>query len=538
MGAQYLFKSTDRGSSWTKISGDLTLGIDRDTLKMMGKVVGPDALSRHDGQSNYGSLTSIGESPLDAKVIWTGSDDGQVQVTRDGGRTWTNVTSHIQVPEQTYVSTVLPSRHKASRVYATFDGHYTDDYHPYVFVSEDFGATWKAIVTGLPETSVNRIREHPRNARVLVVGHERGAHVSNDGGTTWIPLAGPGAMLPTVSVDDAVFQERDNALVLGTHGRGIWVLDDVGPLETLTAGATRADALLMPIPRARLMSTFTPQAWYGHGEFFAPNPEWNAVIAYHVREGASGPAEIAINDGSVKAIRTLRGPATKGVNRVVWDLRYAAPVDSTNVPPAGGRGGGGGRGGPPAATPVGFPVGGEGGGRGNAPLGPLVLPGRYAVSVKIPGVSEPLAGTVVVESDPLPRFTDGDRVARQATLMSIYAWSKTLGDARLAIRSLVGQRDSLRADLAASADSINARVMRLSGDIDRAFNAVNTQRGPIEGWSGLPTIDQRKALGYAIEGAQKAIGDLNALVTTQIPTAYRDVAKKPWPRAVQRITPP
>jgi photosystem II stability/assembly factor-like uncharacterized protein len=206
MGAQFLFRSDDRGSSWRKISDDLTLNIERDTLKMMGKVVASDALSRHDGQSNYGSLTSIGESPLDSTLIYTGSDDGQISVTRNGGRTWTNVTAAIPgLPARTYVSTVLPSRHKAARVYATFDGHYNDDYKPYVFVSEDYGSTWKPLVARLPETSVNRIREHPKNPRVLVLAHERGVHVSNDGRCD---VACVVRNMPTVSVDDAIFQER------------------------------------------------------------------------------------------------------------------------------------------------------------------------------------------------------------------------------------------------------------------------------------------------------------------------------------------
>ncbi len=252
MGAQVLFKSTDKGSSWAKISPDLTLDVDRDTLKMMGAVVGPDALSRHDGQSNYSSLTTISESPLDGMVIYTGSDDGQVQLTRDGGATWTNLTRTIPgVPDQTYVSAVLASQFVAGRVYVTFDGHYTDDYKPYVFVSEDFGATWRSLASGLPETSVNRIAEHPKNAEVLVLAHERGVHASNDGGATWHPLT---TNMPTVAVDDVVFQERDDALVAGTHGRGIWVLDDVGPIEALTADALQADATLLPINVAREMS--------------------------------------------------------------------------------------------------------------------------------------------------------------------------------------------------------------------------------------------------------------------------------------------
>jgi photosystem II stability/assembly factor-like uncharacterized protein len=534
MGAQFLFRSDDRGSSWRKISDDLTLNIERDTLKMMGRIVESNALSRHDGQSNYGSLTSIGASPLDSTLIYTGSDDGQLFVTRNGGRTWTNVTSRVPgLPPRTYVSTVLPSRHKASRVYATFDGHYNDDYKPYVFVSEDYGMTWKSLASGLPETSINRIREHPKNSRVLVLAHERGVHVSNDGGTTWLSLSGN---MPTVSTDDAIFQERDNALVVGTHGRGIWVLDDAGPLDALTSDALAAEATLLPINRARLMSTFNPQAWYGEGEHFSPNPDWGAVVQYNLRDGASGPAEVTVTDNAGRAVRALKGPAAKGMNRVVWDLRMNPPVDSANVPTGGGRGGGGGgRGGPPAAVPVGFPGGGEGGGggRGNV-VGPLVLPGVYSMRVAIPGLKTPLTRTVAVEADPLPRFSAPDRAARQIVLLSIYDWTKALGEARLAARALVGQRDSIKADVAGSAaDSLNARIGRTATAIDRALLAVNGQRGPIEGWSGQPTADQRKAVGYAIDDARKAINDLNKLITTEIPAAYGGA--NGWKRRVSPV---
>ena len=539
MASQMLFKSTDRGASWSKISGDLTLGINRDTLTMMGSVVPIDALSRHDGQSNYGSITSVGESPVDPLLLYTGSDDGQVQRTKDGGKTWTNLTRNIAVPAQTYVSTVLASRYSAARVYVTFDGHYTDDYAPYVFVSDDFGATWRALVTGLPETSVNRIREHPKNPRLLVLAHERGAHFSNDMGATWHSLA---TNMPTVSVDDAVFHERDNALVLGTHGRGIWVLDDVGALERLTADAMRASATLLPIPTARLMSTFSPQAWYGHGEFFAPNPEWNAVISYHLRDSASARASIDVLDATGKSIRTLTGPTAKGVNRVVWDLRYAPPVDSANLPPAGGRGagaGGGGRGGAPPSVAVGFPGGGDGGGRGGAPSGPLVLPGTYAVRVTVPGTVAPLSGRVVVEADPLPRFSASDRAARQALLLRVYDWTKALGLARAAARAITAQRDSIATDIGAGAmaDSLRARITRVSTDLDRAFTAVNGMRGPIEGWSGTPSVDQRKALDYAIDDARASTTLLNRLIAADIPSAYKAVNKS-WGRVVPRVVVP
>jgi photosystem II stability/assembly factor-like uncharacterized protein len=512
MGAQYLFRSIDRGSSWQKISPDLTLNIDRDTLKMMGAVVGPDALSRHDGQSNYGSLTALGESPLDAKVLYTGSDDGQLQVTKDGGRTWTNITKNVPgLPQQTYVSGVQPSRFKAGRVYATFDGHFMDDYQPYVYVSEDYGATWRSIVNNLPTTSINRIREYPTDAKVLVVGHSRGAHYSNDGGATWHPLT---TNLPTVPVNDLVFQERDNSLVLGTHGRGLWVLDDITPMAALNATTTAAAATLLPIEHARLMSTHSPQAWYGAGEFFAPNPTWSAEIRYNLRDASNGRAQISISDASGKVIRTMSGPANAGLNRAVWDLRYQSPVDSAgNIPAAAGSGGRGGRGGgrggeAPAAVPVGFPGGGEGGGRGGPPVGPLVMPGRYTVRVTIPGVATPLTGAVLVDADPLPQFSATDRAARQVILLRIYETTKSLGNARITARGLMAQRDSIKT---AAGDSLSARITRVAGNIDRAFNALNAQRGPIEGWSGLPTVDQRKAVGYAVDDATKAIAELNKI---------------------------
>jgi len=203
--------------------------------------------------------------------------------------------------------------------------------------------------------------------------------------------------------------------------------------------------------------------------------------------------------------------------------------------------------GPPAAVPVGFPQGGEGGGgRGGAPVGPLVMPGTYAVRVAVPGVAKPLSGSVVVEADPLPKFSAPDRAARQAILMRIYAWTKTLGEARLSARALVAQRDSIVADLPAAAapdarmrgDSLAARITALAADVDRAFTAVNGQRAPIEAWSGLPSVDQRKSLGYAIEDAEKVVAALNKLVSADLPAAYQRVAKKEWSRKVKAVQPP
>jgi hypothetical protein len=307
-------------------------------------------------------------------------DDGTVQVTRNGGQTWTNITSHVTgLPPHTYVSSLLPSRYVAGRVYGTFDGHFNDDYKPYVFASDDYGQTWRSLGTGLPETSVNRIREHPRSQNVLIIAHERGVHVSNDGGQSWMPLSLV-TNLPPVRTDDAIVQARDNALVIGTHGRSIWILDDMGPIEALTPAALKEDAVLAPIAPAREMIVHSPQAWFGTGTFFAPNPDFDAGINYYLRDGASGAVQVEIADTYYRVVRTLQGPAARGLNHVRWDLRGEPPTQEPNAPPAGGRGGGRGRGGPVA---------------------PLVPPGVYQVTVRIPSLSRELHGTITVEADPM-----------------------------------------------------------------------------------------------------------------------------------------
>lgn len=377
MGAQMVFRSTDQGRTWTAISPDLTTGKDQPENVT---AIAADSLSRNDGTSPFNTLTSLSESPLDARVLYAGSQDGLVQGTRDGGKTWTNLTPKITgVPKYTYVSTVLASQHVAGRVYVTFDGHYSDDYAPYAFVSEDYGQTWKSIARGLPETSINRLREHPRSAGTLVIGHERGVHVSADAGTTWLPLSVI-TNLPTVSVDDVVIHPRDNALVLGTHGRGIWILDDMGPIEALTPAALKTDAVLMPLAPARQMITNSPQAWFGTGTFFAPNPDFNAGIHYYLRDGAAGNVQIEISDKFGNVVRTLSGPAAKGLNRATWDMRAGA---------AGAQGAGA------AGAQPGR------GGRAGGPQGALVTPGTYVVTVTVPGVARPLRGELTVEADPL-----------------------------------------------------------------------------------------------------------------------------------------
>jgi photosystem II stability/assembly factor-like uncharacterized protein len=483
MGSNVLFRSPDRGVTWRAISADLTANLDREALEMMGGPVPERALSRHDGQTSFSTLTTIGESPIDARLLYTGSDDGQVFVTRDGGQKWTNLTSRVPgLPEHTYVSSVLPSRHLTSRVYATFDGHYNDDYQAHVYVSDDYGQTWRSLTAGLPATSAHRLREHPRNARLLFLGHERGIHFSVDGGASWAPLT---LNMPNVPVDDILVHPRENDLIVATHGRSVWVLDDIAALEALASGAASTDAFLVPPKPARTLAIYTPQAWYGAGQYVAPNPEPGAAITFYLREGSREDLEVTIADDSGAPVRTLKSTAHRGLNRVVWDLRMEPPLGEGNRD----------------AVPT--------GGFGGPPVGPTVLPGKYRVIIKTP--ARVLTSALLVESDPRVTVTEGDRRARQSFLISAYDLQKTLASARFAARTAASRLDALKKNGKATAEDASVRLVRVDAEINTTLGAANALARSVDGYSGLPTSDQRKQLDWLFDDATRAIEELNRL---------------------------
>jgi photosystem II stability/assembly factor-like uncharacterized protein len=480
IGANVLFRSADRGVTWKAVSPDLTANVDRSTLQMMGAVVGESALSRHDGQTSYSTLTTIAESPLDSKVLYTGSDDGQLQVTRDGGQTWTNVTARVTgVPPRTYVSSVLASRHAAGRVYATFDGHFTDDDQAYVYVSDDFGQTWRSLAADLPQTSIHKLREHPRNARLLFLGHERGIHFSIDGGGHWSSLA---LNMPRVPVDDLLIHPRDNDLVVGTHGRGIWVLDNIGAIEALTPESVATDAFLVPPAPAQLLTIYNPQAWYGAGQFFAPNPDFGAAIDYYLREANGGGARtvtILVSTASGAVVRTIAGPAARGINRVRWDLRLDPPISPGDAS-------------------------GPGTGAASDPLGPTVQSGKYTVTVQLPG-GRSMKAMLAVEDDPRIRRSDSDKRTRQSALVKLYELEKAIGRVRRAARTAsagAGRGNTPRA----------SRLDQLLATLTSELNQAAALSRSIDGYSGAPTTDQRRQVDALADEAARTIAELDRLL--------------------------
>src|SRR6266849_2071529 len=338
-GGNYLFKSTDRGDNWTRLGNDLTNGQDRDKLPIMGKVPDKYTLSRNDGVQSWPSITTVSESPMNKDLLWVGTDDANVQVTRDGGKTWKNIFDRLKgVPKGTYVSRIVASRHNEGTAYATFDGHRSSDFNVYVFMTGDYGESWKPIRSGIPDDAgtLHVIREHFRNPKLLLAGTERALFISNDQGAHWSKLK---LNLPTVPIDDIAIHPRENDLILGTHGRSIWIFDDLTPFEQWTDSIASEDLHLFDIRPATECRVANRAGFTGQKVFFAPNPPHGAIINYFLKAKPDEKerVRITISDKDGKVIRDMDGTKEPGINRVVWDLRSRSVPTPPRLeePPAG-----------------------------------------------------------------------------------------------------------------------------------------------------------------------------------------------------------
>ena len=317
--------------------------------------------------------------------------------------TWTNLTDRLPGPARKgRISRVEPGHRDAGTVYVAFERHQDDDFAPYLFVSRDFGQTWKTLSAGLPPVGwINVVKEHPANPNVLFVGTETGLFTSLNGGSEWTRFTHG---FPTVPVDDLVIHPRDNDLVVGTHGRAIYVLDDVSSLSGLTAEVAAADLHLFPPRSASIIQRWKHESYSAQRAFVGPNPPAGAILTYHVKTASKAPPAVTIRDASGVVVREFPGTATAGLNRVVWDLRSSAPAALQNA------------------------------------RGPFVLPGAYTVTVGLEGRTS--SAPLTVAADPLFPVTDIERRARVEFLTGALALQAELARAAQSIR---GVRDQLTA---------------------------------------------------------------------------------------------
>src|SRR4051812_31252363 len=341
LGGDRLFRSFDRGDTWVA-SPDLTKNIGRNDRPILGIAGTAPMASKHDGAASFSNIVTIGESPLVPGIIWVGTNDGNLQVSRDGGSTWKNVVGNVpRVPAETHVSRVEPSHYDAGTCYVTLDGHRTDDHNPYVFKTTDFGETWTSVASNLPQGNVNVIREDPKNRSLLYLGTEYGFYVSLNGGREWKRFMNG---LPTVRIDDVLVHPRDNDLVLGTHGRSLYVMDDITALQQMSDTTTASDAALFDIRPSVAWATDIKKAVLVEGEKFfrGKNPPQGSAISYWLKSQPGSDVRVTISDVTGREIRSLLGTRNAGLNRVQWDLHASG---------AGGRGRGGQSAGPPQGNP-------------------------------------------------------------------------------------------------------------------------------------------------------------------------------------------
>ena len=348
-GMRSLYRSRDRGDTWTNL-GDFTTRVDRRTLAIMGQLPDSGTLSLDDGISFYPTTSAFSESPRDRRVLYVGTDDGRVHVSRDEGTTWADVTTNVPgLPPRTWVRHLEASRHATGTVYVLFDGHQNGDFRNRLYRSADYGRTWTSIAGDLPPSRVPHVlREDLERPGLLYLGTEFGLYVSTDGAAHWLPMQ---ANLPTVPINDLALHARDHALVLGTHGRGIWVLDDVRPLRRLAAGLD-APVALAPLPavvhQQRLAAR---QAHTGDMHFRGENPTPGLVVTVLARD--SGAATLVVRRAGGGA-EVWRQPVTtrRGAVTAAWSLRGPSlpplPVSSGGEDDAGPR-----RGVPGAFVPAG-----------------------------------------------------------------------------------------------------------------------------------------------------------------------------------------
>jgi len=400
LGGDRLFRSYDRGDTWTA-SPDLTNNIGRNDRPIMSVAGAAPMASKHDGAASYSNIITISESPVVPGVLWVGTNDGNVQVSRDGGATWKNVAGNVKgVPKETHVSRVEASHHDGSTAYVSFDGHRTDDHKPYIFVTKDLGETWTSVSGNLPEGNVNVIREDPKNRNLLYAGTEYAFFISLNGGREWKPFM---TGLPYVRIDDVMVHPRDNDLILGTHGRSIWVMDDISALQQLSDDSMKTDEQVLDIRPAIAWTNDIQRAILAEGakHFRGQNPPRGAAISYWFKSAPSADVRITITDITGREIRSLEGTKEAGLNRVPWDLTLSGAG-------RGGRGAGRGAaaagqeqaGQPPAQGARPQRGAGGGGGGGRAGFAATVPPGSYLVKVMV-GDRAIGQKTLVVEADTL-----------------------------------------------------------------------------------------------------------------------------------------
>jgi hypothetical protein len=389
-GGNVVWATRDRGRHWQQISPDLTLD-DPAHQQVAGGPINTDV----SGAEFYDTILDIAPSPLDRNVIWIGTDDGLVQVTRDGGAHWRHPTI-AGLPPYGRVETVEPSPYSAAAAFAVVDRHFSGDEAPYVYATSDYGGSWQSVKGDLPGNEIlHVVRQDPRNPQILYAGSEHGVWVSFNRGMNWRSLHNN---MPTVSVHDLRIHTRDNDLIAATHGRGFWILDDLSPLQELARANSSTAVLFAPRPAYTFFRWWSVEYGTGAGEccaaqnqFAGENPPGGALLSYYLSRTAKQRPTLAISDSSGRTLAHVPAPGRAGINRVSWDLAEDGPV-SWHSAREWNRG-------PSNGAPA--------------------VPGTYTATLHANGSN--LTRSISVRPDPRASWTQAQYVERRDFLRELYA---------------------------------------------------------------------------------------------------------------------
>src|SRR5580704_7791422 len=511
IGAEFLFRSRDHGQSWERISPDLTTN---DPEKQKQEESGGITIDNSAAEMHT-SIYSISESPKNGQIIWVGTDDGNVQITRDGAKSWTNVVGNVTgLGQNSWVSTIEASRFDEATAYATFDRHTFGDMKPYAFKTTDYGQTWTALAA--QESGVRGyahvIKEDTVDRNVLFLGTEFGLWISVDGGQHWGQYKG--SNFPAVAVRDLVVQSRESDLVFATHGRGIWIIDDISPLRALTPDLMAKNATLIEGPPAIQWLNANGGWAEGDESFNGPSRPTDAFIDYYQKQRhIFGDLKIEILDQDGKLVDTVPGSKHRGVNRAKWSMRLKAPVV------------------PPAASAL-F----------QAAQGPRVLPGTY--TIKMTKGDQVYTEPLKVVLDPRAKYTVEDRKAQFALAIKL---DRMLGHMSYAVSAIEGVRDAAvaRAAKLPEKDPLRGRLQQLSTELDNLRSRIVATKeggaitgeerirehlgnlyGDVNTYEGRPTdyqVARAESLGRELEDV---ITDFRKLIDKELSAINAGLQKK------------
>lgn len=496
--ANKVFRSPDRGLSWVAVSPDLTSNANRNDIVTMGVKNSEIQMSRNDGIAAWPTIVSFAESPKRPGIYYAGTDDGRLAVSRDAGKTWTQVIDRVPgLPKDIYVSEVVPSRFAEGTVYATFDGHRQNDFETYIYASTDYGQTWRSISANLKGEVARTLTEDVRNPNVLYLGTETGLFVTIDGAKSWMRLK---ANLPTVRIDEITLHPRDNAMILATHGRSLWILDHLEPIQEFAAAQSAAgDATLFTPPASamyRRPARDRNYEFWGDQTFFGQNPPQAARISWYLKRQV-GEVQLKITDAAGKPVREISGQVLANSNKpglqmACWDLRVqpnpapaggaggrgdAAAAAAFAAAAGGGRAGGGRAGGPggaPAVSPFGAGCGTGGGGfggggfggAGGGSAGPFVLPGTYNVSLVVDGK--------IVDTKPLRVMDDPEIALTPLERRKLFDMAMEMHELQRVSTEFATALSSLNTSVTEVAKQIAART-DVAGDVKTSFEAFQKE---------------------------------------------------------------